>query len=375
MKRSSYLRHKPMLAAFVATLALVSAAAWSQKTRLLAWYHVRGLSGASTADLDTWVHGTVTLDHAAVPALLDALRSEERQACVNVHTALAELAHRWGPHDDRTADLAAHLADAFPQLSAPGQAAALDVYDVLLRAKVPSASVLAALNRTLMQAAQASDAAVHERALNLAAVLVARESGPEALTACAALARACLHDVQATNRTQALQLAPRLGLDVIREAARLLDDQQPEVRRAAVRAVGPVPDAVAADDLLRGLHDADADVRRGCEEALRARGLRGEHIQLGRLLTDPQPGQRLRLVDRLLRAQDLEPGVWLRRLSHDPAPAVRAAAIRAAAEDQYVDLSDRLEQMTQTDPSSTVRQLARFYLTSRKADRSHPRNR
>ena len=62
---------------------------------------------------------------------------------------------------------------------------------------------------------------------------------------------------------------------------------------------------------------------------------------------------------------DLEPGIWLRRLTHDPAPEVRVAAIRAAKEpplaDLQVDLSDRIDQILQNDPSPTVRQQAGYY--------------
>ena len=55
---------------------------------------------------------------------------------------------------------------------------------------------------------------------------------------------------------------------------------------------------------------------------------------------------------------------WLRRLSHDPAPEVRVAAIRAASEQTLVDLSDRLDQMARSDPSPTVSQLARYFSRS-----------
>jgi hypothetical protein len=58
----------------------------------------------------------------------------------------------------------------------------------------------------------------------------------------------------------------------------------------------------------------------------------------------------------------LDPGLWLRRLSHDPSPSVRVAAMRAMTQQNFVDLSDRIDQMARTDPSPTVCQLAQFYL-------------
>ncbi len=68
------------------------------------------------------------------------------------------------------------------------------------------------------------------------------------------------------------------------------------------------------------------------------------------------------MLQHLGRQGDLDPGVWLRRLSQDSAAAVRAAAVRAAGAYPQVDLSDRLREMAQQDPSETVRQNAQYYL-------------
>jgi hypothetical protein len=138
------------------------------------------------------------------------------------------------------------------------------------------------------------------------------------------------------------------------------------VRQAALVTLGPpeAAPAVSTDDLLRSLHDSDADVRRLCETALRSRSLSDRDILMGRLVTSPQATARLQVFKKLREAADLEPGVWLRRLSHDPAPAVRAAAVRASFDYPNVDMAERLAQMAQSDPSETVRQLAEHYLSS-----------
>jgi hypothetical protein len=144
----------------------------------------------------------------------------------------------------------------------------------------------------------------------------------------------------------------------------LLGDPDVEVRRAAMLAARAAPEAVIkTETLLRWLHDPDEDVRRLCEAVLRGRNLSEEHLKLGRLLTDARPAVRLQVLNYLHSDSDLEPGVWLRLLSIDPEPAVRVAAVRAAVSDGRVDLGDRLEQMVQTDPSPTVCQLARYYLS------------
>jgi hypothetical protein len=133
-------------------------------------------------------------------------------------------------------------------------------------------------------------------------------------------------------------------------------------------AVADWPEVIHTDNLLIWLHDSDAEVRKRCEQALQTekRGLSRRYIRMGRLVTDPRWEVRLSVLDHLETAQDLDAGTWLRRLSHDTSPAVRAAAIRAAAENDTVDLSDRLDQMARDDPSPTVSSLARHYLQTRK---------
>ena len=103
------------------------------------------------------------------------------------------------------------------------------------------------------------------------------------------------------------------------DIARFLDDPASLVRREAMLAVGPLPGVVATDDLVYWLHDPDTDVSRVCEAALRGRGLQHEQIKLARLITDRQPNVRLQVLDKLMSA-DVEPGVWLRRLTHDLSP-------------------------------------------------------
>src|SRR5204862_7979767 len=134
-------------------------------------------------------------------------------------------------------------------------------------------------------------------------------------------ARAGLRSPSADNRLRAVRLGLLPGVDLLGEIAALLRDEDVHVRRAAVVAVGPSEQAAPDEGLLPCLHDADAEVRRLAEEALVGRGLRPEHLVLGKLLTHPDPKQRLRVLDYLSDdGHDLDPGVWLRRLSHDGSP-------------------------------------------------------
>ncbi len=335
---------------------------WLKQTALQAWYSIRQLSQASGAARDTWAVRVAALDEAAVPGLLECLARNEPAVCVNAEVALARLVQRWGTADPRVPVLMGQLAEAFPRLSAPGQCCVLDFETRGL------ASAVGEVGRLLALAARSPEREVRRRGLALAAAWLVRPDRAAGVSACREVVRSALQDDDPSVRAEAARLA---GLDDIglgRQAAPLLDDPVAEVRRAAMAAVGRSDEAVATDDLLRSLHDADADVRRLCEAALRSRGLvRNEDLALARLVSDPHPGVRLQVLERLDRSGNLEPGIWLRRLSQDPAPAVRAAAARAAAELEDVDFSEQLEKMARQDASDTVRQLAQFYLQRHKS--------
>src|SRR5262249_48967206 len=145
-----------------------------------------------------------------------------------------------------------------------------------------------------------------------------------------------LTDADADNRVRAVHLAiqPALisDLELVEQVVPLLRDPVAEVRRVAMIAVGNCrktgeeDDLVATEDLLHWLHDPDADVRRLCQGVLKSRGLSDGDLRLGKMISDEQPAVRLQVLQHLLHDSDMEPGVWLRRLSHDPSPAVRAAA-------------------------------------------------
>jgi HEAT repeat protein len=366
-------------------LAALAAVLWWQRTPLLTWYYLRGLAAADEADRGEWVERVAGMDEAALPGLLDLLRRDDPRPCGNAGAALARLARTWGPQDPRFLALADQLPAHFANCSASGQQALLEVAAALLEsapARTPPApAVVKTAERLLLAATPLADKGIRTRALALAVVLAPLTPASAGRDLCRDLARLGLKDGEADNRVRAVHLtlhpALRAEHDLLGQVVPLLHDAVPEVRRAALLAVGQVNDVISEDDLLPLLHDADAEVRRLCEVTLRSRGLPESHLKLGRLLTDAQPSVRLEVLHYLHQAADLDlaPGVWLRRLSHDASPAVRAAAVRACAEHPQVELSDRLLQMSQEDPSATVQQLAAYYLSrqqARKKDEEEP---
>lgn len=371
MERRCGFRSKKLLAALTAgVLLILSGTAWLKRTSLLVSYSVHRLISAKESDQQDWVERVAALDRAAMPKLIDCLRHHNAQVCAKAEAALLAMAQRWGSDDVREAELAEDLAKRFASLSEPGQQAALQIQDQLVRASAAdpaAADLLPAVAATLAEAARTANTEVHARALALAASLTQQSTRSDWTDAGRKLTQRCLSDEAPANRIEAIRFALRSEIGLQQAVVPLLSDPVPEVRRVAMLGVGTAPDAIDTDDLLRWLHDPDPLVRNLCENALRSRGLKEEHLKLGRLMTDHRPGVRIQVIQWLRRANDLEPGVWLRRLSHDPAPAVRAAAVRAATEQEVLSLKDRLEQMAQNDACASVRQLAQYYLTSQKS--------
>jgi len=163
-------------------------------------------------------------------------------------------------------------------------------------------------------------------------------------------------------RVEAIRLAMNGDKAKLDRVVPFLKDDSAEVRRAAVLAIGLAEETVTVQDMLPLLQDPDPEVRGLCEKALRGRGLQETHIKLAKLISDQRPVQRLQVVHHLNDAEDLDPGIWLLHLSQDPSPAVRAAAIRFAAEVATTDFQQRMLQMAREDSNPTVRQLTAFYL-------------
>jgi hypothetical protein len=353
-------------------LLLAAAGVWWQRTPLLTWYHLNNLANATDADRQTYLDAVVALDAAAVPGLMEMLHRDDARVCANAEAALSALLRHWGPGDARTQDVLARVEQEFALLSAPGQQAVLEMVLVRLRPVEgqPPAVYVATAGRLLPEAARRPDVGVRTRALALADVLVEHQPAAN-LDAYRALIRKGMADAVADNRLRAVQLSLHDALkneeDLLGPMVPLLRDPEATVRYAALIRLGPKPLRHIAPDeeLLHLLHDAKPEIRKLCETVLRARELQDEHIQLARLISDPRAVARLDVPDQLRRVRDLEPGIWLRRLSQDSETAVRATAARAAAEHPFVDLSDRLRQMAQEDASPTVRQLSGYYLRQR----------
>lgn len=352
-------------------LVLAGGIAWTQRERLSLWWTLHGLSRADEAARGPWLDRLTAQGDAVVEPLLGHLVDGGERGAGNALAALDHLVRQQALGDDTPAALLARLGRVQPRLTAARQGQVLTVVAGWMNAEEVSAETVARAARLLEH--PASDAEAQAAALELAAALLPLANAEAALPAIRPVALAGLRSEATAVRLRAVPLCLHAQVGGLDQVAGLLRDPSVEVRRAAILAVGPA-EQVREEALLVGLHDSDAEVRRLTEVSLRSRGLRPEHLELGRLISHPQPISRLRVLDHLTEVLenqqgsegDIDPGLWLRRLSHDGSPAVRAAALRLMSEQSLLDLSDRIDQMARSDPNPSVSQLAQYYLTRKR---------
>ena len=300
----------------------IAAGVW-QRERLWVWYCAERLERAADDDRGAWADKLGDVGEPAMPALLGLLRRDEAGVCVAARKGLERMTADWPTEDPRRVAFARAFVDAEPRFSTPGRAAALELLPTVLACGDPD---------------------VAQKAKGMVATAAKSESV----------------DV----RVQAVAAALRPGIDALDVIKPLIGDPDAGVRRAAVLALGPVLDGarpvLGDDELLRCLHDPDAEVRRLGEMSLRSRGRTPRDIRLGRRYTHPDPAERQKLLLDLSDEEELDVTVWLARLTADADPAVRAGAVRLAA-DRRADLGVRLEEMSRTDPDGTVRRIADYY--------------
>ena len=314
-------RNKWLARAGLAAVLLAAVGVW-QRERLYVSYCAERLERAADDHKTEWGTKLAECGPAAGPTLVGLLRSDDPAVCQAARDGFETLWKGCPDGDATRAELAAAFFAAEPRFSTPGRSAGLDLLPALVAGKTDALSEKAA---AMIATAAKSDSV----------------------------------DV----RVQAIATCMQPGLDAAELILPLLNDPSPEVRRAAVLALGPARDRAVLltdDELLNWLHDRDPEVRRLCEMSLRSRGRTPRDIHLGRLYTSPEPSVRQKLLLELADEEELDVTVWLERLTNDADPAVRAGAVRVAA-DRRAGLLARLTQMGKADPDATVRRIAAFY--------------
>lgn len=139
-----------------------------------------------------------------------------------------------------------------------------------------------------------------------------------------------------------------------------LDDPAVEVRRQAILSFASRPTLLSEDLLLQRIHDNDGPISSASISALKLRGLSQEQISLGGLMTSPRADQRASVVALVKDRTDIDPVIWLLRLSHDADHSVRMQAVQALGERKNEDpaVKRRIVEMAKSDTSSDVREAA-----------------
>lgn len=149
---------------------------------------------------------------------------------------------------------------------------------------------------------------------------------------------------------------PREPRGLFPPRARLIDDvappEEPQVLPEPLpeNQPAPLPESPAGGEVaepselevMQDLHSADSSVAQEAADKLTRRGYKPMHLALARRLTDPDPKQRLALVEALPRVKGIDPRPWLLKLSEDADEEVRSAARSILKTSQDPELLNRL---------------------------------
>jgi hypothetical protein len=355
----------------------LSAWGWVQRGELLAWHWARGLANAEPDDCGWYVDRLASLDGDAVDALVNRLRTGDNTCKTNCGWALSELARRWGATGTGSQHLAERLASAYGSLDLDARREALTALHALLVASEKDAApdwLHHEFTQLLSRACKDVEAETLPMTLTLAAQFLHQAGSARAdwMASLEPLVDAGLTDERAECRVGAIRLAAAPQVALLEKVTPILhglaSEPAAEVRITALLVLGGHEELLPTDELLPFLHDSNAEVRGVCEQALRSRGLLAGHVQLARQMADPQPVVRARVPALVHEFPDLDAQLWLDKLSRDQSPAVRAAVLRAAGESKEWRLADRMREMSKSDPSPTIRQIARHYLHAQLRD-------
>ena len=101
---------------------------------------------------------------------------------------------------------------------------------------------------------------------------------------------------------------------------------------------------------------------------LRARNLDDEQIGLAKLLYHPRAELRASAIPLIEAREDIDPVLWLVRLSRDSDDSVRSKALDALGRLASPDARRRVAEMADSDPSQEIRDAARHTLDELTAD-------
>ena len=359
-------------ATWLALLAFTGLAgfAWFERKPILSWHYVRLLTYAYEENREERALNVAALEQAALPGVLEALRQNDLLVCANMQHALFLLANQWGLTDPRTLEMFEQCREQFDEFSPAGREKVVYLLTNLLRQDTPKPLPprLTKVISDILVAAEQRDELLG-LALLLAAELIDCVQPGQWVDASRAMVERGIADSNPDTRTYAAMLLIREPMrkekSLYDKAKLLLRDPHAGVRQAVMVILASATEEIREESFMHLLHDEVPGTRELCETILRKRGLTDNDIEMARKTGDEDPITRMQVLEDLRQMPGANLHEWLRRLSHDPEAAVRAAAVRAAGDYLQVDFSARLREMAAEDPNETVRQNARYYLWER----------
>jgi HEAT repeat protein len=169
----------------------------------------------------------------------------------------------------------------------------------------------------------------------------------------------CLGQRDALTIVKAIACLGALPVDnAAAPALAYIDNADPDIRKQTLISFSRRNLLLTEDLLLTRLHDTDPIIRDAANGILKLRGMSQEQISLGRLIFSPSPQQRISVISLLKGRTDVDPAIWLIQLSRDPEEMVRISAVEAMSSLPSTAVRRRLQEMTRSDRSETVRKAA-----------------
>ncbi len=346
---------------------------WWQRDRLSLWFDLRRLADANAEQMSVMIAELMQRESEAVPLLVSQLEEQDERLTRGCGQALLGILRRHGVQSARTEQVVGVLANRFERFSPSGQNQVLGLLTELLQASAehPSKPLVDASGQVLKKCTE-DCLAQRESMMRLAAWVAKHPQGEPWWAACRSLTMRGLSDPNAKVRAAAVQTALNPDLQLLEQLPKMLYaervEQDAEVRMFLLLGLGNKEAYLPTDQLLTYLHDPEPEIGEIALQALKSRGLTPERIRLAQLVSNPDPVMRSKVPSQLLEVPELDVGLWLEKLSHDPSPAVRAAVVRTAGEIQEAKFLRILERLSEKDPNPTVQQLANFYLSNKNYD-------
>ena len=367
----------------VAVVLCVLIVVWWQQAAWRGWCYARQLSSAHLEKRIDIATKLERLGLSGSQAVVNLLCSPRERACQNATFALEHMLHHWSSEDRRYELTLQYLADTCANFSPLGQRECLLLLQQLfIEQKAPTTGQVLVATRLLSQVG--AQAETRLAALEVSAQLLQSwctqsdqdqhrsnlVGSPETLIAQAkAWAVAGLKDENPAVRAAAVQLAVVPPLHALELLPPLLlgaqSDASSEVRHLAILSLAEAEALLPTDQICRFLNDEAPTVCLAAERVLRARGLSDAQVKLGKLIYHTDPAARAEVAALVREHPELDSFVWFERLSGDPAPAVRAATIRAMNQQQDPRVLTLLGHLAAEDNDPTVQEIARFFLERR----------